>query len=173
MSRLAILVGGLTLQSAAAGNIPFPASLDAAAVQQDRLDEIHRRALPLGNGDLNALLCDRDGVLCLRLTKNDIWDARIDTSQDPPLLRMDVRNRSWSGGTKRVSSWSDHPYPQPRCAAVICIGSPAQRQAITNAHLDLRRAVARANIATVRILADRNVVLVDGGRPILLEEIKA
>lgn len=173
MSRLAILVGGLTLQSAAAGNIPFPASLDAAAVQQDRLDEIHRRALPLGNGDLNALLYDRDGVLCLRLTKNDIWDARIDTSQDPPLLRMDVRNRSWTGGADRVSSWSDHPYPQPRCAAVLCIGSAEQKDPVTRAHLDLRRAVARANSTTIRILADRNVVLVDGGRPITLEEVKA
>ena len=54
-----------------AAPIPYPSALDAAAVQQNRLDEIHRRALPLGNGDLNALLCDRDGVRCLRLTKND------------------------------------------------------------------------------------------------------
>jgi hypothetical protein len=52
-----------------------------------------------------------------------IWDERIDTSQDAPLLRMDVRNRSWS--------------------------------------------------TTVRILAVRNIVLVDGGRPITLEEVKA
>ncbi len=170
---MAVLVGGLTLPAATAGTIPFPAALDAAAVQQGRLDEIHRRALPLGNGDLNALLYDRDGVLCLRLTKNDIWDARIDTSQDPPLLRMDVRNRSWTGGADRVSSWSDHPYPQPRCAAVVCLGSAEQREPVTQAHLDLRRAVARANQTTVRILADRNVALVEGGRPITLEEVKA
>ncbi len=172
-ASVGVLVGGLILQSVRAGDIAFPNALDAAAVQQDRLDEIHRRALPLGNGDLNALLCDRDGVLCLRLTKNDIWDARIDTSQDPPLLRMDVRDRSWSGGSDRVSSWSDHPYPQPRCAAVIRIGSAEQKEPVTQAHLDLRRAVARANNTTVRILADRNVVLVDGGRPITLEEVKA
>ena len=159
--------------AAASAEIAFPRALDAAAVQQDRLDEIHRRALPLGNGDLNALLHDRDGVLCLRLTKNDIWDARIDTSQDPPLLRMDVRNRTWTGGAERVSSWSDHPYPQPRCAAVICIGSAEQKEPVTQAHLDLRRAVARANQTTVRILADRNVVLVEGGRPITLEEVSA
>ena len=86
---------------------------------------------------------------------------------------MDVRNRSWTGGTNRVSSWSDHPYPQPRCAAVVCIGLPARREAITNAQLDLRRAVARANEMTIRVLADRNVILVEGERPIALEEVKA
>jgi hypothetical protein len=174
MKKLIVVLSLLSLVGfAQAASLPFAGALDAASVHQTRLDEIHRRALPLGNGDLNALLYDRDGVLCLRLTKNDIWDARIDTSQDPPLLKMDVRNRSWSGGTNRVSSWSDHPYPQPRCAAVVRIGSPEQRQAITNAHLDLRRAVARANDTTIRILADRNVILVDGGKPITLEEVKS
>ena len=153
-----------------AAEVPYPAALDAAAVEEDRLDDVGKRALVLGNGDLNGLLFDRNGVLCLRVTRNDIWDARIDTSQDPPLLKMDVRNRSWTGGASRVSSWSDHPYPQPRCAAVICIGSA---EPVTRAHLDLRRAVARANDTTVRILADRNVVLIDGGRPIALEEVKA
>lgn len=173
MNIYLFLVLALAAQSTLAGSIPYPAALDAAAVRQDRLDEIHRRALPLGNGDLNALVCDRDGVLCLRLTKNDIWDARIDTSQDAPLLKMDVRNRSWTGGANRVSSWSDHPYPQPRCAAVLCIGSAEQKEPVTQAQLDLRRAVARANSTTVRILADRNVVLIDDGRPITLEEVKS
>jgi len=129
--------------------------------------------LPIGNGDVNALLCDRDGVLCLRLTKNDIWDARIDTPRAPPLLKMDVRHRSWSGGTNRVSSWSDHPSPQPRSAAVVRIGSPEQRQAITHALLDVRRAVACAHDTTIRILADRNVILMHGGKPITLEEVQA
>jgi hypothetical protein len=121
-----------------AGSISYQAALDSAAVFESRLDDIGNRALPLGNGDLNALLWDRDGVTCLRVTKNDLWDARIDTSQDPPLLKMDVRNRSWSGGTNRASSWSDHPYPQARCAAVVRIGSPEAKAAITNAQLDLR-----------------------------------
>lgn len=159
------------LSLATAGNIPYPQALDAAAVLEDRLDAIGRRALPLGNGDLNALLWDRDGALCLRVTKNDIWDARIDTSQDPPLLRMDLRNRSWTGGTNRVSSWSDHPFPQARCAAIVRLGSPTGSGAITNARLDLRRAVACVNQTTIRVLADRNVILVEGGQPVALEEI--
>lgn len=114
---IAVLAAG-----AAAASEPFPAALDAAAVEQDRLDDLNTRALVLGNGDLNALLWDRGGALALRVTKNDLWDARIDTSKDPALLTMDIAARKWSGGTGQPPSWHDHPYPQPRCAAVVTIG---------------------------------------------------
>jgi hypothetical protein len=158
--------------SARAETVPFSSEIDGAAVTQDRLDDLGNRGLPLGNGDLNALLWDRDGVPCLRVTKTDIWDARIDTSEDPPLLKVDVRNRKWSGGTGHVPSWSNHPYPQARCAAVVTIGLPGKDR-ITSARLDLRRAVATANATTVRVLADRNVILIDSPAPVSLEEIKA
>lgn len=168
-----MVAAALLLAEAALADIPYPAALEAATITEDRLDDIDRRALVLGNGDLNALLWDRNGALCLRISKNDLWDARIDTSQDPPLLEMDVSNRSWTGGSDRVASWSDHPYPQPRCAAVVRIGSAEQAEPTGPAQLDLRRAVARANNTTIRILADRNVLLVDGGGPISLEEVES
>jgi hypothetical protein len=57
----------------AVARVPFPDALDAAVVSQDRLDDINRRALVLGNGDLSGLLWERNGVLCLRVTKNDVW----------------------------------------------------------------------------------------------------
>ena len=101
--------------------IPYPIALDAAAVVQSRMSDINREALVLGNGDLNALLWDRNGTLCLRLGKNDVWDARVDTSQDVPLMRVDVPNRKWSGGGY-PPSWNK-PYPQPHCAAVVRIGA--------------------------------------------------
>ena len=50
-------------------------ALDAAAVVQNRLSDINRHALVLGNGDLSGLLWERNGALCLRVTKNDVWDA--------------------------------------------------------------------------------------------------
>ena len=78
--------------------IPYPITLDAAAVVQSRISDINREALVLGNGDLNALLWDRNGTLCLRVGKNDVWDARVDTSRDVPLMKVDVPNRKWSGG---------------------------------------------------------------------------
>jgi len=128
--RLALLA--ILLLQPAAGSVaaeagpPFPAALDQAAVVESRISDINREALVLGNGDLTALLWERNGRLCLRLSKNDIWDARVDTSQDPPLLKVDVPNQKWSGGGY-PPSWRK-PYPQPRCAAVVRIG-PATAEA--------------------------------------------
>jgi hypothetical protein len=52
--------------NAGAEEIPFPSALDAAAVVESRISDLKREALVLGNGDLNALLWERDGALCLR-----------------------------------------------------------------------------------------------------------
>lgn len=156
-----------------AQTIPFPNELEAASVTQDRIDDITTQAFPLGNGDLNALLWDRQGEICLRITKTDLWDARIDTSQDPPLLKMDVRNRTWSGGISRVPSWNAFPYPQPRCAALVKIGISQPHEPIQGAKLDLRRAVVTSGATSVRILADRNVILIDSPGAVSLEEIQA
>jgi hypothetical protein len=114
-----------TIAPLAAERVPFPDALDAAAVAQDRIDDIERRALVLGNGDLSGLLWERNGVLCLRVTKNDVWDARVDTSQDPPMLQVDIPNQKWKGGTSSPPSYGN-PYPQPRCAAIIRLGAPAE-----------------------------------------------
>ena len=111
---------GLALRAA---EIPFPSALDGEAVVECRLSDINREGLVLGNGDLKGLLWDREGTLCVRVTKNDLWDARVDTSQDPPMLRVDIPNQKWSGGGNPPSYAK--PYPQPRCAAVIVIGDAA------------------------------------------------
>ena len=115
-------VAGLLLPPINAQEIPFPAVLDSAGVVESKITDIHTEALVLGNGDVNALLWQRGGSLCLRVTKNDIWDARIDTSWDPELMTMDIGNRTWKGGARRVPSWHGTPYPIPRCAAVVVIG---------------------------------------------------
>ena len=107
-----------------AAAIPFPAALDDSAVVQERITDLNRHALTIGNGDLNALVWERDGSLCLRVAKNDIWDARIDTSRDPALLKVDLPSQKWSGGGGNVPSWGN-PYPSPRGAAIVRIGSRA------------------------------------------------
>ena len=117
--RLVIIVL-LPRACAWAADVPYPAALDEAAVQQSRLADLQREALVLGNGDLNALLWSRNGTLCLRLTKSDIWDARVDTAEDQPLMKVDVPNQKWSGGGY-PPSWKK-PYPAPRCAAIVRIG---------------------------------------------------
>ena len=76
----ALLLAPLAAMQAA--ECPYPAALDAAAVVESRIADVNREALVLGNGDLIGLLWERSGTLCLRVAKNDIWDARVDTSQD-------------------------------------------------------------------------------------------
>lgn len=101
--------------------IPFPEVLDKAAVVQEKITDIDREGLVIGNGDLSGILWQRDGGLCLRVTKNDVWDARVDTSRDPALMTVDIPNQKWSGGTGSPHSYQT-PYPQPRCPALIRIG---------------------------------------------------
>ncbi len=115
----------LIVTQARAEDIPFEKALDAAAVGQDRLDNLLERSLILGNGDVNGLLYSQGGNLILRLTKNDVWDARIDTSGDPPLLKIDIKNKKLTGPTHGpIYSW-DKPYPCPRvCGQVILGDSP-------------------------------------------------
>ncbi len=168
-----LALAALAILARAENHIPFPDALEAASVHQERATDIMSQAIPVGNGDLNALLWDRDGALCLRVTKNDIWDARIDTSGDPPLLKMDVKNRTWSGGINKVPSWHQFPYPQPRCAAVVRIAGASEGEPDLPLHLDLRRAVVTSSRTTVRVLADRNVILIESPHEVSLEEVGA
>ena len=148
-----------------AAELPYPAELDQSAVVEDRLDNIDRHALPIGNGDLNALLWENQGALSMRVAKNDVWDARIDTSRDGEMLKVDLEKQKWSGGGN-VPSWKN-PYPSPRCAAIVRLGDAK----IKAARLDLRRAVASADGTTVRVLADRNVFLIESDKDVVLEAI--
>jgi hypothetical protein len=157
-----ILQTGITL-----AEIPYQAALDAAAVQQTKIADLKREGLILGNGDLNGVFHERNGELCLRVSKNDIWDARIDTSQDPPLLKVDVPKHQWTGGGNPPSY--GRPNPTPRTAAIVRIATSAGK----DARLDIRRAVATTGDVSVRALADRHVFLIGTDREVLLDEIKA
>jgi hypothetical protein len=115
---------------------PFPDALDDSCISVSRLDDILEYALILGNGDINALLYSEDGSLVLRLTKNDVWDARLDASLDPPLPTLDrikelaqgerpdrgyilPAGSTWQG----PDSYHAHPYPCPRACADVRLGS--------------------------------------------------
>ena len=60
------LLAGPFLWNTTAQEIPYPSALDAAAIRQARIADLNREALTIGNGDLNALLWERHGALCLR-----------------------------------------------------------------------------------------------------------
>ncbi|NQU26131.1 MAG: hypothetical protein HQ567_33005, partial [Candidatus Nealsonbacteria bacterium] len=109
--------------------IPFEAALKDASVSLSSMASGQRESLILGNGDLYGIVWEREGGLTMRVTKNDIWDARVDTSGDPPLPKVDVRNNTVSGATSAPPSYR-HPYPQPRCAAALRLGSIAPNRGV-------------------------------------------
>ena len=149
-------------------DIPYPSTLDAAAMVQPALDDVDRKALIVGNGDMNALIFSRGNELVMQVAKNDVWDARLTTDKDGPLLKVDVGNRTWEGGGK-PPSWSN-PYPTQTPPCVIRIPLKGE---IVGTKLDLRRAVASVTTTvgtvTIRALAQANVFYIESEDAISLE----
>ena len=100
----------------------FATALEMAAIQQTTLGGLAENSLLLGNGDLNALLYASGAGLKLRLTKNDVWDARIDTASDPALAVVNVPAHTVTGGTGSPASWNP-AYPCPLACAVLNLTS--------------------------------------------------
>ena len=100
----------------------FAMALEMAEIRQTTLGGLAENSLLLGNGDLNALLYASGAGLKLRLTKNDVWDARIDTASDPPLAVINVPARTVTGGTGSPPSWNP-AYPCPLACAVLDLTS--------------------------------------------------
>ena len=96
--------------------IPYTAALREAAVTVTSLADGQLDGLMLGNGDLYGIVYQRDNQLFMRITKNDIWDARMDLSQDGEMPGVDIARNIISGPTGGPPSYSK-TFPQPRCAA--------------------------------------------------------
>ena len=135
---LALVVRSITVL--AAEMIPFTEALGGASISVERLDDILEYALLVGNGDINGLVYTDSGNVEIVLTKNDVWDARLDTKLDPPLptLRLikelgrgDWPNRGLilpEGSTwKGPDSYHAHPYPCPRACARLVLGTRARQ----------------------------------------------
>lgn len=142
--------------------IPYPAALLDAGVTLSKMADGQSESLIIGNGDLYGIIWANDGGLQLRITKNDIWDARVDTSKDGPLPKVNVRTRAVSGSTGAPPSYAN-AYPQPLCAATIRIAGTSP---VAQGVLDLQHAVAtltagNGDKTAVRVLAERNVFLID------------
>lgn len=106
---------------AVAENVPFPGAMQDANVSLSSMRNGQTESLMLGNGDLYGIVWDNDGSLFMRITKNDIWDARVDTSKDSPPPHVNVSTREITGSTGAPPSYA-LPYPHPRCAAAIRFG---------------------------------------------------
>ncbi len=138
MACLAVL--WIRLSAGADDTIPFPETLNAATVTVDRLDSVLDYALLIGNGDVNALVYTDHGQLKLNLTKNDVWDARLDAKRDPPLPTIAlIKKWAFGRGARKVEdgsvildegvkwqgpdSYHAHPYPCPRICGRLVIGA--------------------------------------------------
>ena len=88
---------GLLISSLKAEEIPFESSLKEANIALQSLQDGQGEGLMLGNGDLYGLVWERSGVLTMRVTKNDIWDARVDTSEDGELPKVDIAGGKVAG----------------------------------------------------------------------------
>ena len=152
--------------------IPFPAALQEAGVHLSRMADGQTESLIIGNGDLYGIVWEKEGSLFLRITKNDIWDARVDTSKDGPLPKVNVRTRAVTGPRGAPPSYG-HAFPQPLCAAALRIGAATGTQGT----LDLERAVAtitpaKGDKTEVRVLADRNVLLISSKEAVGIEPVR-
>jgi len=124
------------------GPIPFPKALSGAEIRVEKLRS-PLDALIIGNGDINALVWSEENTVVLSLTKNDVWDARLDTSNDPPLPTLArIKEMGRAGGEIGIKTpigqvilpadmeWSgrdsyhSHAYPCPRACARLVLGEP-------------------------------------------------
>lgn len=148
--------------------IPFPEALTSADIVQTAISHPDSNGIIIGNGDINALIYSANDQIIMHLAKNDVWDARLITEKDPPLLKVDVANNTWTGGGQ-PASWN-HPYPTQTPPAMIRINSPGK---VTRAKIDLTRGCATINSGpekiTVRALASKNVYYIETGNQVTIE----
>jgi hypothetical protein len=179
-----------------AARISFPGALERAAIRVDTLNDILDGSLIIGNGDINALVyADSQGIV-MTLTKNDVWDARLLTENDPPLPTLDLikelaatdsafpmRNNNSGYVLPQGMTWEAkdsyhaHPFPGPRqCGLVRVITDEHKRGQNYKGHLDVQKAVVNISNAfkrrvDIRALSDRNSFLVSGKSEIKLEPV--
>jgi len=162
-----LLILLLKISSFAQG-IPYPDALDGSAIIQNSIKNLDSAAMIIGNGDINALIYSKDDNLVMHLAKNDVWDARLVTEKDPPLLKVDVKRHSWMGGG-RPASWNN-PYPTQTPPAIIMIESVGK---VKKTKIDLKLGVASVKTSlgesTIRALSQANVYYIESDKNVSLQ----
>ena len=168
-TSLGLLVAG-ALRSApahgaglpAAPVVPYPEALQDAGVAVSQMSDGQRESLIVGNGDLYGIVWEKEGGLWLRITKNDIWDARVDTSKDGPMPKVSIRTRTVTGSRGAPPSYDANSFPEPLCAAALAIGtSPGAHGALNLRHAVATITSANGDKTEIRVLSDRNVLLIN------------
>lgn len=163
--------------TAQAAEVSFPTALDAAAVTLPDVSDISKKGLVVGNGELNAIVYSSGNEIRLRVSKNDCWDMRINTEENPPLPTIDVAKQSFTGEQGKAGpSWEKYVHPTALPCTDISLAAPGGQTAWKSARLDLAKAVATVvsdwDTTTVRVLLQRNVILIESGRNVALNGIR-
>ncbi len=183
--------------SSAQSEIPFPDALENAAIRLADIGDILNKALIIGNGDINALVYSNDNSIILNLTKNDVWDARLITENDPPIPTLDLIKKLGASETAfpmkdnnsdyvlpegqtwdKEDSYHSKAYPCPRQCAQVSIDSGGGT--VGRGELDLRHGVAtvwhsdeKIPPVKIRALADRNVFLIESRTALSLKPVES
>ncbi|WP_242132489.1 glycosyl hydrolase family 95 catalytic domain-containing protein [Aestuariivivens marinum] len=153
--------------------IPFPEALNGALIAQKNHANPIENSVFLGNGDINGMVFSKGNDLVVHLSKNDVWDARLDTENDPPLMKIDVANQKYHGGAKEHDtppSWKN-PYPSPRICGRLIIKNLGSFHSELNIHHAKATIKQNNKDLTIRALAQQNVFLIDTNEKVELESI--
>lgn len=94
----------------AARQVPYAAIIEDARIETNSLQSPTMDALIQGNGDIHSLVYAQGNQIILRLAKNDVYDARIETADDLELAEIDIKTGKTSRKLTLPPSW-DKPYP--------------------------------------------------------------
>lgn len=179
-AALLLQTAGTIAAPAGAPQIPFPDALANANVQIEKtgknLEFKIPEALIAGNGQMNVIVRPKGKDLWLRVTKNDVWDGRIDTSEDPPIPRVDAatgksnRTPNKNGKFGNPPSWNK-PYPAGLPTGDIKLPGTQEAQGWTT-ELDITKGLVTAHygdeVIKIRVLWQSNVVYIETARPVEL-----
>ena len=104
------VVAHFVSNACAAPPIAYPDALAAAAVSESTISDIRDQGLVTGNGEMNAIVYSTGNDLHLRINKNDCWDMRVDTQDDPPLPVVDVAAGTATHGISSFATTSGQTY---------------------------------------------------------------
>ena len=173
---MAVVSVGILAGRGCADEVPFSTALDAAAVTLPDVSDISKKGLVVGNGELNAIVYSSGNEIRLRVSKNDCWDMRINTEENPPIPTVDVAKQTFTGEQgKAPPSWEKYVHPTALPCTDIALAAPAGQTAWKSAKLDLAKAAATvvsdADTSTVRVLSQSNVILVESVRAVALNGV--
>lgn len=90
--------------------VPYATIIEDARIETNSLQSPTMEALIQGNGDIHSLVYAQGNQIILRLAKNDVYDARIETKDDLELAKIDIATGKTSRELTLPPSW-DKPYP--------------------------------------------------------------